>query len=54
MRTEVVDSIIRSNPILSHGEQLDLVKTWRSQSCKDSLDKLILSNMRIVSKEAFR
>lgn len=53
MRTEVVDSIIRSNPILSHGEQLDLVKAWKSQSCKDSLDKLILSNMRIVSKEAF-
>lgn len=53
MRTEIVDSIIRSNPILSHREQLDLVKTWRSQSCKESLDKLILSNMRIVSKEAF-
>ena len=53
MNTSVVDSIIKSNPILSHGDQLSLVKSWKTKSCKKSLDKLVLSNMRIVSKEAF-
>ena len=53
MNTEIVDSIIKSNPILSHGDQLNLVKQWKNISCKESLDKLVLSNMRIISKEAF-
>lgn len=53
MNTEIIDSIIKSNPILSHGDQLYLVKQWKNISCKESLDKLVLSNMRIISREAF-
>jgi len=53
LNTEIIDSIIKSNPILSHGDQLYLVKQWKNISCKESLDKLVLSNMRIISREAF-
>ena len=53
MNTEIIDSIIKSNPILSHVDQLYLVKQWKNISCKESLDKLVLSNMRIISREAF-
>jgi RNA polymerase sigma-32 factor len=53
MNVNVVDSIIRDNPIISHSDQLGLLKMWKTEECKLSLDKLVLSNMRIISKEAF-
>lgn len=51
--TNVVDSIIKNYPVLSHGEQLDLVKDWQANSNKRSLDQLVLSNMKLINKEAF-
>jgi RNA polymerase sigma-32 factor len=51
---DLIKSIIKSNPVLPANVQLDLVKKWQLESNKDALDKLVLSNMKIVSKEAFR
>jgi len=49
----VIDSVIKSNPVLSHQEQVDLVNDWQRNSNKLSLDKLVLSNMKLINKEAF-
>ena len=38
--------------ILSHAEQLQLVKAWKDTEDKFALDKLIHSNIRAVKKEA--
>jgi RNA polymerase sigma-32 factor len=54
MNTELIDKIIKDNPILSSESQLDLVKKWQESKDKAALDKVILSNMRIVTKEAYR
>lgn len=54
MKTEnMLDSVIKSHPVLSHDEQLVLVKDWQNNSNNRSLDKLVLSNMKLVNKEAF-
>ena len=46
--------VIKNNPVLPATEQLDLVRKWQSQNNKLALDQLVLSNMKIVSKEASR
>ena len=46
--------VVKNNPVLSATEQLILVKKWQDQNSKPALDQLILSNMKIVSKEASR
>lgn len=51
--SSVIDSIVSSNPILTQDEQLSLVKEWQQNENKVALDRLILSNMRLVNKEAF-
>lgn len=51
---DLIKSIIKSNPVLPANIQLELVKKWQLESNKDALDKLVLSNMKIVSKEAFK
>lgn len=51
--TSVVDSIIKKYPVLSHSEQLNLVRDWQDNSDKKSLDELVLSNMKLINKEAF-
>ena len=51
---DLMKDIIRNNPVLPASVQLDLVKKWQDNSNKSALDQLVLSNMKIVSKEAFR
>jgi RNA polymerase sigma-32 factor len=51
---DLVKDIIKKNPVLSPSDQLDLVRKWQNNSSQAALDKLILSNMKIVSKEAFK
>jgi RNA polymerase sigma-32 factor len=51
---DLVKDIIKDNPVLPANVQLDLVKKWQDNSSKPALDRLILSNMKIVSKEAFK
>lgn len=51
---DLVKDIIKKNPVLPAQEQLSLVQKWQKDSNKAALDQLILSNMKIVSKEAFR
>ena len=49
-----ISTIINKNPILPHFEQLNLVIKWQDDKDKASLDKLIYSNLRLVSKEAWK
>ena len=51
---DIIKDIIKDNPVLPASMQLELVKKWQDNSNKSALDRLILSNMKIVSKEAFR
>jgi RNA polymerase sigma-32 factor len=51
---DLMKDIIKNNPVLPASVQLDLVKKWQNNSSKPALDQLVLSNMKIVSKEAFR
>lgn len=51
---DLIKNIIKDNPVLPASVQLDLVKKWQDNSNKLALDQLVLSNMKIVSKEAFR
>jgi RNA polymerase sigma-32 factor len=53
MDTNLIDKIIKNNPIISHAGQTELVKKWQEQADKAALDSLILSNMRIVTREAY-
>ena len=54
MKSEIISSIIKDNPVLPHSEQVSLIKKWQDDNDKNALDSLILSNMRIVSKECFK
>ena len=51
---DLMKDIIKNNPVLPASVQLDLVKKWQDSSNKSALDQLVLSNMKIVSKEAFK
>jgi len=51
---DIIKDIIKDNPVLPASMQLELVKKWQDNSNKPALDRLILSNMKIVSKEAFK
>jgi len=53
MNTELIDKIIRENPILPAASQLALIEEWQERADKSALDRLVLSNMRIVTKEAY-
>ena len=48
------NDILKNNPVLNKGEQLSLIKRWKENEDKYALDKLILSNMRAVTKEAYK
>lgn len=50
----LMKDVIKNNPVLPATEQLDLVRKWQNQNNKLALDQLVLSNMKIVSKEASR
>ena len=52
MNQEIIKAIIKNNPVLSHKEQLELVVDWQNHKNKQSLDKLVLSNVRLVAREA--
>ena len=47
-------NLINDYPIISRDEQIRLFKDWKQNDNKDSLDALVLSNLRIVSKEAHK
>ncbi len=49
-----ISRLIKENPVLSHPEQLSLVIDWQDNNDKNSLDKLVYSNLRIVSREAWK
>lgn len=49
-----ISKIINENPILPHLEQLSLVKKWQDEKDRSSLDRLVYSNLRVVSKEAWK
>lgn len=49
---DFVKEIIKDNPVLPAQEQLDLVRKWQESSNKRALDQLVLSNIKIISKEA--
>ena len=51
---DLIKNIIKDNPVLPPSVQLDLVRKWQDNSNKLALDQLILSNMKIVSKEAYK
>ena len=52
--TDFIKDTIKHNPVLPANVQLELVKKWQKNSNKAALDQLVLSNMKIVSKEAFK
>ena len=54
MNTELIDKIIKENPVLPASSQLALIEEWQERSNKSALDKLVLSNMRIITKEAYK
>tara|TARA_A200000159_G_C7326717_1_gene341299 strand:- start:110 stop:961 length:852 start_codon:yes stop_codon:yes gene_type:complete len=49
---DLLNSAIKNNPVLSSVEQLSLIVDWQENANKSSLDKLVLSNMKIISREA--
>jgi RNA polymerase sigma-32 factor len=49
-----ISKLIKENPILPHQEQLKLVEDWQDNNNNKSLDKLIYSNLRFVSREAWK
>ena len=51
---DVIAKAIKENPILPPDEQQVLVKAWQKDSNKDALDKLVLSNLRAVTKEVYK
>lgn len=52
--SELMTRIVKDNPVLPHNVQRLLIIEWQNNADKASLDKLILSNIKLVSKEAFR
>ena len=52
--SEVISHIVKNYPVLPSKQQLKLVKSWQNDSDKSALDKLVLSNIKAVSKEAFK
>ena len=51
---DFLSDVIKDNPVLSSPEQIVLVKLWQDDGNKQALDKLTLSNIRAVSKEAWK
>jgi RNA polymerase sigma-32 factor len=54
MDTKLIDQIIKNNPIIPHAGQLALIKRWQESKDKAALDSLVLSNMKIITKEAYK
>ena len=51
---ELISHIVKNYPILPSTKQLELVRSWQESSNKMALDKLVLSNIKAVLKEASR
>ena len=49
-----IGQIVKNYPVLSHANQLKLVKSWQSTGNKSDLDRLVLSNLKAVIKEAVK
>tara|TARA_B100000131_G_scaffold320616_1_gene369211 strand:+ start:390 stop:1241 length:852 start_codon:yes stop_codon:yes gene_type:complete len=54
MQINSFNEIIKSYPVLNKEDQMSLVKEWRESKSKPALDRLVLSNMRAVIKEAYK
>ena len=52
--SELISNIVKYYPILPSDQQVKLVKTWQNSADKIALEKLILSNLKAVFKEAAR
>ena len=52
--SELISNVVKHYPILPSDQQIKLVKTWQELSDKKALEKLILSNLKAVFKEAAR
>jgi DNA-directed RNA polymerase sigma subunit (sigma70/sigma32) len=48
------NDVIRQNPVLKKDIQISLIRDWKTNNNKEALDKVILSNMRAVVKEAYK
>jgi RNA polymerase sigma-32 factor len=51
---DLLSDAISNNPVLSSPEQIELVKLWQKERDKQALDRLTLSNIRAVSREAWK
>lgn len=51
---DAISQIVKNYPVLSHDNQLELVKSWQTAGNKVDLDKLVLSNTKAVIKEAIK
>ena len=52
--SELINNIVKQHPVLPSDQQIKLVKTWQESADKMALEKLILSNLKAVFKEAAR
>jgi len=49
---DLISHIVKSYPVLPSDKQIRLVKSWQQIGDKTALDKLVLSNIKAVAKEA--
>jgi len=52
--SELINNVVKQHPVLPSDQQIKLVKTWQESADKMALEKLILSNLKAVFKEAAR
>lgn len=51
---DIIAKAIRENPVLPASEQEVLIKAWQNDANKAALDKLVLSNLKAVTKEVYK
>jgi RNA polymerase sigma-32 factor len=49
-----LSKILSENPPIPHDKQKELIAAWQSSKDKEALDTVIFSNMRLVSREAWK
>ena len=51
---DIIAKAIRENPVLPASEQEALIRSWQNDANKAALDKLVLSNLKAVTKEVYK
>jgi RNA polymerase sigma-32 factor len=51
---DIITKAIKDNPVLPASEQEVLIKAWQNDSNKAALDKVVLSNIKAVTKEVYK